>query len=529
MSRLDICDTKYDLAIIGGGIYGAALYWEACHRGLKTILLEQNDFGAGTSSNSLRTIHGGLRYLQNMDIARCLMSAQERQVLMGIAPNLIEPLPCVMPTQKKFSRSRTFLKAGTLAYDVLTLPIRWKTRAGHKIPHTRLLSKKELLSTFPAIEFGDITGGALWYDAQVVNSERLTLNYLLSGDETGAGVSLNYVRAEHLNENHGRVSGLQLSDTLNDEKLAISSDQVVDCSGSLNFTGQVSELPDRYGYVKGFNLVFPGDLCKAAVGMEVPGEDGRKRLLFISPWQSKTLVGTWYLPARDGADALISDSEIETAIGELNGINKNGGFSTDNLLDVQAGQLPADREQNSVNDLADALQAHTCIVDVSKHEGPLGYFRLQGTKYTTAREGAKRMVDTLAKTAIVSVAPSRSHKDQLFGCRIHDIHETSEEMENEFGAIFGAELTRFCLANYGEQAMCLMLQAKQAPEEKSQVETLVDLMVCRSFDSEKAITARDVIKRRLGGLPSNLIQANAMQIQRSLNKYTDENVKALLG
>src|SRR3989337_1181634 len=95
----------YDLVIIGGGIYGAAAAWDASSRGLSVALLEKEDFGSKDSSNSQKTIHGGLRYIQHGDIGRMRESICERKILMQIAPHLVHPMPCLIPTYGQFTRS----------------------------------------------------------------------------------------------------------------------------------------------------------------------------------------------------------------------------------------------------------------------------------------------------------------------------------------------------------------------------------------------------------------------------------------
>lgn len=117
--RLNRLRERYDLIIIGGGVYGAALVWEAALRGLSAILLEKDDFGSGTSANSLKVIHGGFRYLQDLDFSRVRESARERRALIRIAPHLVRPLACIIPTYKEVTRSKTALCVGVKLYDML--------------------------------------------------------------------------------------------------------------------------------------------------------------------------------------------------------------------------------------------------------------------------------------------------------------------------------------------------------------------------------------------------------------------------
>ena len=170
-NRLDLIDEKYDLIIIGGGVYGSALCWEASHRGIKTLLVEQDDYASGASSNSLKTIHGGLRSLQSLNLKAVIKGMRERSVLMQISPNYITSLSCVLPTTRKLKKSRLAVGAGLILYNLLYVISRkiygWDT----KISRSRLFGADELKSrTNNLFKYSQITGGALWYDAQVQNT-----------------------------------------------------------------------------------------------------------------------------------------------------------------------------------------------------------------------------------------------------------------------------------------------------------------------------------------------------------------------
>jgi glycerol-3-phosphate dehydrogenase len=174
------CD-QFDLAVIGGGIYGACAAWDAAVRGLKVALLEQGDFGAATSANSLKTLHGGLRYLQNLDLLRMRQSIRERSRIMRIAPHLVRLLPCVMPTSGHLMRGRELMSVALLLNDIISHDRNHLIDPSNRIPRGRLLSKAELLQKIPFLkEMGRYNGGALWYDAQMLNSERVTLSFVQS-------------------------------------------------------------------------------------------------------------------------------------------------------------------------------------------------------------------------------------------------------------------------------------------------------------------------------------------------------------
>ncbi|KAF5425645.1 MAG: glycerol-3-phosphate dehydrogenase, partial [Candidatus Methanomarinus sp.] len=178
---------KYDVLIIGAGIYGAATAWDAASRGLSVALLDKNDFGSKTSFNSQKIIHGGLRYLQHGDFKRVRESACERTSLMRIAPHLVHPMPCLIPIYGQTMRFIMPLALKTFdlfSYDRNTL----KDPQKH-IPNSRIVSKAECMQLIPGLMEDGLTGGSIWYDAQAYNTERLVLSFIRSAEKAGADVA----------------------------------------------------------------------------------------------------------------------------------------------------------------------------------------------------------------------------------------------------------------------------------------------------------------------------------------------------
>ncbi|MCB0107865.1 MAG: FAD-dependent oxidoreductase, partial [Caldilineaceae bacterium] len=170
-----LTDHRFDLLIVGGGIYGAWVAWDAALRGLQVALIDQGDFGHATSANSLKTVHGGLRYLQDGDFGLVRLMIQERATLLRVAPHLVHPLPCVMPTYARFMRSRWVMGAALTLNNLLSLDHNQLPDPQKRLPLGRLLSRADCLALLPGVADAGITGGACWYDAQMYNSERLTL------------------------------------------------------------------------------------------------------------------------------------------------------------------------------------------------------------------------------------------------------------------------------------------------------------------------------------------------------------------
>src|SRR5262245_28301874 len=190
--------TEYELVIIGGGAAGAAATREAALRGLKVALIERGDFGSGASAHCFKVVHGGIRYIQHGDIRRLRATSRERSVFLHLAPHLVKPLPFVVPTYGVGKKSRWFLGAGMLAYDLLTadrnLNISDPSRRVHA---TEFFNREQTLAMFPTIPGQGLTGSASFEDGQMHNPPRLVLAFVLAAEQLGAHVA-NYLEAERL-------------------------------------------------------------------------------------------------------------------------------------------------------------------------------------------------------------------------------------------------------------------------------------------------------------------------------------------
>ena len=189
-----LASTAYDVLVIGGGIHGLTCAYEAASRGLRVALVDAGDFGSATSFNHQKTAHGGLRSLQSLSLARAREAIRERRALARIAPWLLRPLPFIVGTYRSVTRSRLALR-GAFAVD------RWLSRDRNEgvepelhLPAPRLLSRTTTMKLFPGIRAEQLTGGAQWYDYQMVESDRLTFAFAAAADRAGA-VLATYVEA----------------------------------------------------------------------------------------------------------------------------------------------------------------------------------------------------------------------------------------------------------------------------------------------------------------------------------------------
>ena len=203
-----LADTRFDVLVVGAGFYGVATAWDAAQRGLSVAIIDKDDFGAATSFNNLKTLHGGLRSLQALNVRQARLFIRERRALARVVPHLVRPLPFVVPTTRHPKRSKLLMRFGLALNDVVA-----KDRnqglpdPGTHLPPGRIVSRDETLQLNPVASAEGVTGGAVWYDYQMLSSDRVTLSFLLSAIDAGASAA-NYVQVTRLLQEDARVTGV---------------------------------------------------------------------------------------------------------------------------------------------------------------------------------------------------------------------------------------------------------------------------------------------------------------------------------
>src|ERR671913_105864 len=226
-----LADTKFDVIVVGAGFYGVTAAWDAAQRGLSVAIIDKDDFGAATSFNNLKTLHGGLRSLLALNFTQMRLFIRERRALARILPHLVRPLPFVVATTRNPKRSALAMRLALAVSDAVASDRNeGLSDPGTHLPASRIVSREEALRLNPVIAPEGVTGGAVWYDYQMQSTDRVTLSFLLSAVDAGA-VAANYVQAQRLLQQNGRVIGVRVEDRLTNEAFAIRGAVVVNAAG----------------------------------------------------------------------------------------------------------------------------------------------------------------------------------------------------------------------------------------------------------------------------------------------------------
>lgn len=405
----NLVDNTFDIVVVGAGIHGATIALEAAKAGFSVALLEKGDYGYSTSANSLKIVHGGIRYLQHGDFKRMRESIVSRRSMMQFAPHLVKPLACLMPTYGHGIKGHEMMRLAFGIYDLVALDKNVDISAANSLSLGRSIDKTEVQWAVPGIAEEGLTGGAVWYDALAENTERLTLEYVKEAVRYGA-VAVNYTEVVDIDSDGGQIKAVVAQDNLTGEgRIRISCDRVINAAGPWvgTLVGGNSSLGSQQ-WASAVNIVVKKRLFKKyAVGLEgytdFVDKDALikrgKRLFFFVPWLEKyTMIGTTYKPYQGKADDL-DLSKRELLQGFLDDINKvypAGELTLSDVTFCHAGLVPMneadDNEQDSVQ-----LDKSSLIIDHSRAEQIEGFYSIKGVKYTTAPVIAQDMVKIICK------------------------------------------------------------------------------------------------------------------------------------
>ncbi len=391
----------FDMLVIGGGVNGIAVAWDASLAGLRVAVVEKGDWGSGTSSWSSRMIHGGLKYLEKYDVPLVRESLRDREWLLRSAPHLVKPLPFVLPFYTGNAHSTTALRAGMITYDVLSFD--------KSVPRHTTFTREQTIDRLPGIRREGLHGAARYFDAQVAYAERLCVELMLGATASGA-VGLNHTEVESLDVEGDRVTGATVRDRLTGETHRVRAELTVNVAGPW-VDSVLADSPAStrrlIGGTKGTHLVvapFPGAPDEA---MYYESEDARP--MMVIPWLGTYLIGSTDKHVDADLDTIGADSEeVDYILHETNKLFPDANLTESSVLYSYTGVRPL--PYVGAGRTADISRRHEIIDHAPEVQGLLS---VVGGKLTTFRALAKHLLKVARGK--LPVGPSRLSQQRLPG------------------------------------------------------------------------------------------------------------------
>lgn len=489
-------NNQFDVVIIGGGIYGATLAWRASEIGLKVALVEKNDFASGTSSNSQKIIHGGIRYLQNLDFPRIYESVKSRKQLQHIAPHLVQSLKCVMPLYGHGLKGKEAVGLGFNLFRLLNNYLPPNYASSKKLKSTSI-SVSDYLEVVPELRDNNLSGGGLWHDGFCHNTEKFIIDLLRSANKNGAVIA-NYVSMTNYLIDDNRAVGIKAFDKLTNVDFEISGDYILDCSGPwINSNLEnISREDLRFLLVGGINFVteklFDHDYA-VAIPSNLPNDS---RFYFVAPWKNYSIIGTeWF-----SSERIISKNEaqpfLDKFVGDFDKAFPSVNIKSKKIEQVHLGFVPSDKK---VGEKPEPMN-HYKILNKNDH-GIDRLLHIVGVKYTTALDVSDKILSQITGKKISS--------SQISKLCCANGNETNLNYKNLDNSIVSE-----IIDNYGSDSQYILDESQEQSDKR-----LFENMVKFAVDEEMAVSISDIIYRR--GISSNLSKptlSNVEMIARALEK-----------
>lgn len=470
-----------EVLIIGGGISGLALALATARQGIRVTVLEADDFGSGATANSLRIVHGGLRYLQTLNLTRVRRSIRARRELMRFAPDLIRPMQCRIPLSKWGIRSKLPISAACILSDILSWDRNKGLAHGDRLPATNIwkpIFLNSLESDTPAVP------AAAWWDAVVTKPDRLVVRLVKCCVSAGVRV-VNYARVRELvAEKKQGITGARYQCLGEDTMTTLRCKVVIDAAGhgGREFRSCTTGLRSLCTWVGAANFLLHERTSDTwATGHRARERDGlkggaarlgKRRDFFFVPTPAGMLAGTTYTSMNPDAGLTQSvDLAFEQLLDEINRARPWRVVTESDIRHMFWGLMPA--AMGASGSASSQLLQHDLIIDGARKFGLPGYFRVQGIKLTTAFELAARVVP-LVRRYLLKNGPDTQSQEAPNAATLH-----------EHGI--------FSLAD--PQPINQRLAAMTADE--------IENLVSGCVHTEYALTLEDLLQRRLGLLPAD--------------------------
>ncbi|RRD48439.1 glycerol-3-phosphate dehydrogenase/oxidase [Arachnia propionica] len=481
---------KVDVLVIGGGVTGAGIALDAASRGLTTAIVEGQDWASGTSSRSSRLVHGGLRYLYNLDFKLVAEALRERgRLLSTIAPHLVEAQPFLWPLKTPVIE-RAYSAVGVGMYDALA---RIGSKGKATVPIQRHLSKAGALKRFPEIKHDALIGAIEFYDARV-DDARLVITLIRTAVRHGA-LAASRVRVEEvLRDSHGRATGVRARDLETGDTFTVEAEHIINATGV--WTEQTQDMAGGTGGLKvlaskGIHIVIPRERLKATTGMFLRTE---KSVLFIIPWQHYWVIGTTDTAWHEQLTHPVPTAEdIDYVLAHANEVLAEP-LTRDDIIGTYAGLRPLLQPKVLDESKSTKVSREHTVTEVVP-----GMVAIAGGKLTTYRVMAEDAVDFALGKPVAKARPSLTADLPLLGADgFHVVQNRAEDLGQRYG--FSADRMRHLLSRYGSEVTDLLATIDEDPSLGKPLQAAPQFLraeVHRACTSEGAIHLEDILIARV--------------------------------
>ncbi len=378
----ELASGDFDVVVIGGGITGAGIALDAAARGLKTALVEKKDFASGTSSRSTKLIHGGLRYLKQLQVHVVAETGRERAIVHRLAPHLVVPEKMMLPVYKGLSTPGWMISLGLWLYDLL---------AGVKgDDRKKMLNKEQTLAIEPLLPEKDLKGSG-YYAEYMTDDARLTAEVIKTAVKQGA-VCLNYVESKtFLYDARGRINGIRCHDIIGNREFEITGKFVVNATGIWvdDLRREDRSLSGKHLLItKGVHLAFSREKLPLHNPLYFEISDGR--MIFMIPRYGISYIGTTDTPYSGDKDSIPVDKEdVEYLMHAFHDLFPGVVLRKEDIVAAWAGLRPL------------IYQEGKSASEISRKDeifvSPSGLISMAGGKLTGYRKMAEKTVDLIRK------------------------------------------------------------------------------------------------------------------------------------
>jgi glycerol-3-phosphate dehydrogenase len=501
-----LANETFDVLVIGGGVGAVCTAWDAALRGLSVALVERLDFGAGASAHSFKVLHGGIRYLQHLDLVRLRESCRERGTFLRIAPHLTRPLPIAVPTYGLGIQSRWLFGTALAVLQLLTIDRNRATRdIQRQVPNSYLLTRHELLNHFAVLESEALTGAGVFFDGQIVNPPRAVLAILRSAANVGAAVA-NYCEARQLVLRDGQVTAVLVRDLVRHQDFEVRARVIVNATGPF-----APSLAKRFGGQAQLNVPLSRDMAfvvrreldpELTVAVQTRYRDPDavlsrgNRHLFMAPWRPRyTLIGVnSRVYTEDAYDLEVTEPEIGSFLEEINEACPPLGLRRDEISVINAGLLPFGENDPDRRDLSFGKRSQ--VVDHALSGGPRNLISAMSVRWTMGRLTGERVVDLAIGKLGGRASASATAASRVWGGDMESVADYARDIRRQLpAAVSDAQATRL-FRHYGTDWQAVA-GAGPLPGPLVPGTDYFEAEVRHAVRSELAVTLADVVLRRL--------------------------------